>query len=155
MRPSDMFFSLMRAAQARGLEQCKGNYFMGEGGPIDHGSGARVTSVCAMGLVLWGRDMGVLTVDEVDELELAMPAQTTHLNDTGGWTFADFYEYLKSREAGEDSDDETLAERRHRANTFVARNSFQKVPLHPALVNHVVENPFEIKKTVDSEAIPA
>jgi len=90
MKPSDIFFRLMEAATERGIEQIKGEY--------SQGGFYNPSGVCVRGLYSWGLRAGITTEMEKIALRSALPIRSAILND-GGWTFPDFYEYLKDKEA--------------------------------------------------------
>jgi len=91
MKPSDLFFKLMSAAQERGIEHCKQDFRRG-------GNRTKPDAVCAVGLLFWGEEIGIITERERMNLRGYMPADTLHLNDAEGWTFPNFYSYLQAKE---------------------------------------------------------
>jgi len=107
MKASDIFFKLMEAAQARGIEQCKGALWRDMRDKTipstrpDPGYYAPVrepSSVCVNGLNLWGFSSGVINLEELRTLKSALPIVRISLNNLKSWTFPDFYEYLKDKE---------------------------------------------------------
>jgi len=98
MKVSDIFFKLMEAAQERGIEQCTGSLYRDSRGfGIDLSE--KVVAVCTIGLFHWGRWNQILTRDEIYAISVSMPESIVYHNDAERWTWADFYEYLKDKEA--------------------------------------------------------
>lgn len=105
MRPSDSFFKLMEAAQERGIGQCVNKLWNRQ--PDDDGIGPSnvprsPVSMCVVGLETWGEKFGFLNYQEFHVMRNALPHDRVDLNNLQGWTFADFYEYLKDKEEADD-----------------------------------------------------
>ena len=101
-KPSDIFFRVMEAAQERGIGQCTGNACRDStGSSAANFNDAK--SVCVMGLMGWGRAYDILSSQEEKTVEGALPIDLVHLNDLHGWSFPDFYEYLKDKEEEEEA----------------------------------------------------
>jgi len=100
-KASDIFFRLMEAAQDGGIGQCKRHIWLDSRGVETSAQEAK--EVCTVGLLCWGPVMGISTPVESCHLFdlLGGSMKIVELNDDLGWTFPDFYEYLKDKEAKE------------------------------------------------------
>ena len=108
MKVSDIFFRLMEAATEQGIEQCRGYYFQDSNGN-DCLYTLNPVSACALGLGVWGALSLLISKEEHTSLGAALPERTARLNDEEGWTFPDFYEYLKDKEAVAEKEVEPVA----------------------------------------------
>jgi len=94
----------MEAATERGIGQCIGRLW--ERQPDDDGFGGcnvpiSPVAACVVGLQTWGKKF-ILTYEEYIILTMALPGDRVTLNNLEGWTFPDFYEYLKDKEVEEE-----------------------------------------------------
>lgn len=103
MKASDIFFRLMQAATERGIGQCVDRLWERQhddnGGILCHDIPTNPRAMCVVGLESWGLSQELITRDESLKLNTALPGNRIDLNNIEGWTFPDFYEYLKDREA--------------------------------------------------------
>lgn len=96
MKASDIFFRLMQAATEQGIVQIKGEF-------TRYDTQGNVNGVCINGLIVWGQRTCVITREESGLLwgssNWAGCFARIMLNNGSGWTFPDFYEHLKDKEA--------------------------------------------------------